>query len=44
MPKPKPHPAQPSGEDPARRRVIVIELVVVFGITLGLSGLRSLLS
>ncbi|MEU3626155.1 CAAX protease family protein [Amycolatopsis coloradensis] len=31
-------------EDPARRRVIVIELVVVFGITLGLSGLRSLLS
>ncbi|WP_410658590.1 CPBP family intramembrane glutamic endopeptidase [Amycolatopsis sp. lyj-112] len=31
-------------EDPARRRAIVIELVVVFGITLGLSGLRSLLS
>lgn len=31
-------------EDPASRRAIVIELVVVFGITLGLSGLRSLLS
>jgi membrane protease YdiL (CAAX protease family) len=30
--------------DPARRRAIVIELVIVFGITLGLSGLSSLLS
>jgi membrane protease YdiL (CAAX protease family) len=30
--------------DPAERRAIGIELVVVFGITLGLSGLRSLLS
>jgi len=30
--------------DPAERRAIVIELVVVFGITLGLSGVRSLLS
>ncbi|MFD8492568.1 CPBP family intramembrane glutamic endopeptidase [Amycolatopsis sp. NPDC059657] len=31
-------------EDPAERRAIVIELWIVFGITLGLSGARSLLS
>jgi membrane protease YdiL (CAAX protease family) len=30
--------------DPGERRAIVIELVIVFTITLGLSGLRSLLS
>ncbi|WP_165436355.1 CPBP family intramembrane glutamic endopeptidase [Amycolatopsis suaedae] len=30
--------------DPARRRTLVIELYIVFGITLGLSGMRSLLS
>jgi membrane protease YdiL (CAAX protease family) len=30
--------------DPAQRRAIVIELVIVFTVTLGLSGLRSLLS
>ncbi|MFC7342451.1 CPBP family intramembrane glutamic endopeptidase [Saccharopolyspora griseoalba] len=30
--------------DPAERRAIVIELVVVFTVTLGLSGLRSLVS
>jgi membrane protease YdiL (CAAX protease family) len=30
--------------DPAERRAIVIELFLVFGITLGLSGVRSLLS
>jgi len=30
--------------DPARRREIIIELVIVFAITLGLSGVRSLLS
>jgi membrane protease YdiL (CAAX protease family) len=30
--------------DPAERRAIVIELVIVFAVTLGLSGLRSLLS
>lgn len=31
-------------DDPAERRAIVIELWIVFGITLGLSGARSLLS
>src|SRR6266536_5266428 len=31
-------------DDPAERRAIRVELVIVFGITLGLSGLRSLLS
>ena len=30
--------------EPARRRAIIIELCIVFAITLGLSGLRSLLS
>jgi membrane protease YdiL (CAAX protease family) len=30
--------------DPGERRAIVIELVIVFAITLGMSGLRSLLS
>ncbi|QFU85388.1 CPBP family intramembrane glutamic endopeptidase [Amycolatopsis sp. YIM 10] len=30
--------------DPAERRVLKFELLIVFGITLGLSGLRSLLS
>jgi membrane protease YdiL (CAAX protease family) len=30
--------------DPGERRVVVIELVVVFAVTLGLSGARSLLS
>jgi membrane protease YdiL (CAAX protease family) len=30
--------------DPVERRAIVIELIIVFGITLGLSGVRSLLS
>jgi membrane protease YdiL (CAAX protease family) len=30
--------------DPAGRRVIVTELVIVFAVTLGMSGLRSLLS
>src|SRR5699024_8602220 len=41
-------PARPASveviEDPARRRAIVVELFIVFAITLGLSGLRSLLS
>ncbi len=31
-------------EDPAERRAIKLELLIVFGITLGLSGVRSLLS
>ncbi|GAB3500283.1 CPBP family intramembrane glutamic endopeptidase [Amycolatopsis cihanbeyliensis] len=31
-------------DDPARRRVLIIELIIVFAITLGLSGVRSLLS
>ncbi|UJW34362.1 CPBP family intramembrane metalloprotease [Saccharothrix sp. AJ9571] len=30
--------------DPARRRLLKFELLIVFGITLGLSGVRSLLS
>src|SRR5699024_2985948 len=30
--------------EPARRRAVVVELVIVFTITLGLSGLRSLVS
>ncbi|OZM73158.1 CPBP family intramembrane metalloprotease [Amycolatopsis antarctica] len=38
-------PAEPEVvTDPARRREITIELVIVFSITLGLSGMRSLLS
>jgi membrane protease YdiL (CAAX protease family) len=38
-------PAEPERvTDPATRRGLVIELVIVFSITLGLSGLRSLLS
>lgn len=38
-------PAEPAAlTDPARRREITIELVIVFSITLGLSGIRSLLS
>ncbi|MEU0533810.1 CPBP family intramembrane glutamic endopeptidase [Amycolatopsis tolypomycina] len=31
-------------EDPAERRAIKLELLIVFGITLGMSGVRSLLS
>lgn len=31
-------------EDPRERKAIKIELLIVFGITLGLSGVRSLLS
>ena len=31
-------------DEPARRRAIVVELFIVFAITLGLSGLRSLIS
>ena len=31
-------------EDPAERRAIKLELLIVFGITLGMSGMRSLLS
>ncbi len=31
-------------EDPGERRAIIVELVIVFTITLGMSGLRSLLS
>src|SRR3569833_2556567 len=31
-------------EDPVERRAIKVELLIVFGITLGLSGVRSLLS
>ena len=39
------HPGTPEViNDPAERRAIVIELFIVFGITLGLSGVRSLLS
>jgi membrane protease YdiL (CAAX protease family) len=34
----------PPVTDPGERRAIVIELVIVFTVTLGLSGLRSLLS
>ncbi|ASR33734.1 CAAX protease [Prauserella marina] len=38
-------PAQPAKlTDPAERRAVTIELVLVFSITLGLSGIRSLLS
>jgi membrane protease YdiL (CAAX protease family) len=38
-------PASPEAiTDPTERRAIVIELCIVFGITLGLSGARSLLS
>lgn len=41
-------PARPGSidviEEPARRRAVVVELFIVFAITLGLSGARSLLS
>ncbi|WP_344126427.1 CPBP family intramembrane glutamic endopeptidase [Saccharopolyspora halophila] len=39
------HPGRPAAiTDPAERRAIVIELVLVFTVTLGLAGLQSLLS
>jgi membrane protease YdiL (CAAX protease family) len=41
-------PQRPAGPgpitDPAERRAVVIELVIVFAVTLGLAGVRSLLS
>jgi len=37
-------PASTPVTDPGERRAIVVELVIVFTVTLGLSGLRSLLS
>ncbi|MFR9729110.1 CPBP family intramembrane glutamic endopeptidase [Saccharopolyspora sp. MS10] len=40
-----PRPEEPAPlADPGQRRAIVIELVVVFAVTLGMSGLQSLLS
>lgn len=37
-------PERPALENPTSRRAGIVELVIVFGITLGLSGLRSLIS
>jgi membrane protease YdiL (CAAX protease family) len=39
----RPEPPDPPVADPAERRAIPIELVIVFAITLGMSGLNSLL-
>src|SRR4051812_47318029 len=39
-----PERAQVVVDDPRERRAIVVELVIVFTVTLGMSGLRSLLS
>ena len=44
MPERRPEPVGGQITDPGERRAIVVELVVVFAVTLGLSGLRSLLA
>jgi membrane protease YdiL (CAAX protease family) len=38
------NPPRPTVQDPGERRLVIVELVIVFTITLGMSGLRSLLS